>query len=169
MKPLGAKRRLAIQYEIARALAEADDLDDVSGFLLRTLSHSLGWEVAGLWVTDDAGTSIRCVDAVPQDGAYAPWMAGTLGVTFPSGEGLPGRVLAGTHPIWISDLYADPQFPRRALAREVGLRHGYALPILLRGRVVAVIELFAAAVLELDAEQTAFLEAVAHQLGSFME
>ena len=169
MKPLGAKRRLAIQYEIARALAEADDLDDVSGLLLRTLSHSLGWEAAGLWVADDAGTSIRCVDVVPQDGAFAPWMAGTLGVTFPSGEGLPGRVLAGARAIWIPDLYEDRQFPRRALAREVGLRHGYALPILLRGRVVAVIELFAAEVLELDAEQTAFLEAVAHQLGSFME
>lgn len=169
MRPLGPKRRLAIQYEIARALAEADDLDDVSGFLLRTLSLSLGWEAAGLWVTDDAGTSIRCVDVVPRDGAFAPWMAGTLGVTFASGEGLPGRVLAGTHAIWVSDLHADRQFPRRALAREVGLRHGYALPILLRGRVVAVIELFAAAVLEVDAEQTAFLEAVAHQLGSFLE
>lgn len=169
MKPLGPKRRLAIQYEIARALAEADDLDDVSGFLLRTLGLSLGWEAAGLWVVDDTGTSIRCVDVVPRHGDLAPWMAGTLGVTFDPGEGLPGRVLAGARAIWIPDLYDDQQFPRRALARQVGLRHGYGFPILLRGRVVAVIELFAAAVGEVDAEQTAFLEAVGHQLGSFLE
>jgi PAS domain S-box-containing protein len=169
VKPLGPKRRLAIQYEIARALAEADALDDVSSFLLRTLSLSLGWEAAALWVADQAGTSVRCVDVARRDGALAPWMAGTLGTTFASGEGLPGRVLAETRAIWIADLHADRQFPRLELARAVGLRHGYALPILLRGRVVAVVELFAAAVLEVDPEQTAFLEAVAHQLGSFLE
>ena len=169
MKPLGPKRRLAIQYEIARALAEADDLHDVSGFLLQTLGLSLGWEAAGLWIADDAGTSIRCVDVVPRDGALASWMAGTLGVTFAAGEGLPGRVLAGARAMWIADLLDDPQFARRALAHQVGLRHGCGLPILLRGRVVAVIELFGAAAVEVDADQTVFLEAVGHQLGSFLE
>lgn len=169
MKPLGPERRLAIQYEIARALAETEDLDAVSGFLLTTLSTSLGWEAAGLWVADATGDSIRCVDVVPRDGARAAWTAGTLGVTFQAGEGLPGRVLASGRPIWIPDLYEDEQFPRRPIARQVGLRHGYGFPILLRGRVVAVIELFAAAVASVDDRQTAFLEAVGHQLGSFLE
>lgn len=169
MKRLGPKRRLAIQYEIARALAEVDDLDDVSGVLLRTLRLALGWEAAGLWIVDDAGASIRCVDVVPRDGALAPWMAGTLGLTFAAGEGLPGRVFAGARPIWIPDLDRDRQFPRRALARQVGLRRGYAFPVLVRGRVVAVIELFTASDLEVDAEQTAFLEALGHQLGSFLK
>lgn len=169
MRPLGPERRLAIQYEIARALAEADDLGAVSGFLLTTLSDSLGWEAAGLWVADDAGGSIRCVDVVPRDGSRAAWTAGTLGVTFQAGDGLPGRVLATRRPLWIPDLYNDEQFPRRPIARQVGLRHGYGFPILLRGRVVAVIELFAAAVATVDDRQTAFLEAVGHQLGSFLE
>lgn len=169
MKPLGPERRLAIQYEIARALAAADDLDAVSGFLLRTLSDSLGWEAAGLWVADAPGDSIRCVDVVLRDGTRAAWTAGTLGVTFRAGQGLPGRVLASGRPLWIPDLYEDEQFPRRPIARQVGLRHGYAFPIMLRGRVVAVIELFASAVAKVDARQTAFLEAVGHQLGSFLE
>ncbi len=169
MKPLAPGRRLAIQYEIVRALAEANELRDVSGFLLRTLTTSLGWLAGGVWVADETGASITCVDTLHHDASGDRWNERTRGLTFEAGVGLPGRVLAQATPIWVSDLYIDEGFQRRWLAAEVGLRHGYAFPVLVRGRVRAVIELFKGAVREPDSDQAAFLAAVGYQLGSFLE
>lgn len=163
------ERRLAVQYAIARAFAEADELDDVSAGLLQNLADALGWQSASLWVLAEDGLTLRCAAIHPTDGPLQPWAEYTLGFRPEIGVGLPGRVWASGESFWISDTRKDQNFLRQALARAVGLRHGFAFPIRSRGSVVAVVELFAAEVREVDPEQAELLEAVGHQLGSFIE
>lgn len=163
------ERQLAIQYAVARSFADGETLADVSPLLLRTLVDVLGWETAALWVVDqeDPGT-LRCVDAVALHEHLGPWVAATRSLVFRTGEGLPGRVWRDQAAIWVRDTDDETNFPRRDLARQVGLRHGIAFPVMSRGEVRAVIELFAADVLDPDEAQAGFLEAVGHQLGSFL-
>ena len=58
------------------------------------------------------------------------------------GIGLPGRVLKSGEPEWIIDVTKDPNFPRAKLAENIGVRAGFAFPILIGKEVVGVMELF---------------------------
>ena len=163
------ERQLAVQYAIAGAFADAEGLEDVAAPLLQTLVGALGWESASLWVANDTENTLACAAVYPTRGPLAPWAEHTLAFRPAIGIGLPGRVWKSGESAWISDTETDANFPRQAVAREVGLRHGYAFAIRVRGIVRAVIELFAADVRDVDEQEAEFLGAVAHQLGSFLE
>jgi PAS domain S-box-containing protein len=162
------ERQLAVQYAVARAFAEADRVDEIAGLVLQPFADALGWETAAVWTLGRDGL-IRCAAIYPTAGRLGPWAEHTLAREFPIGQGLPGRVWASGEPVWVRDTDSEDNFPRREAARAVGLRHGFAFPIRVRGVVAAVIELFAADVTDVDQDQIEFLEAVGHQLGSFIE
>lgn len=164
---LAGEQQLAVHYTIARAFAEAERLEDAALVVLRALSDAFGWLAAALWVID--GDHLRCAAIHPVDGRLAPWAADAMSRRFERGVGLPGHVWASGAPIWISDTDRDERFARRDVANKVGLRHGVAFPVRVRGEFAAVVELFAADVRDVDTPQSAFLEAVSHQLGSFIE
>ena len=162
-------QRLAVQYAIARAFAEGESLDEVSGLLLRTLVDALEWQSAAIWVLDADGVSLRCAAIHPTVGPLAGWAEHCTSIRLPIGSGLPGRVWESGEATGITDTDTEENFPRRQLARESGLRHGFAFPVRVRGVLTAVVELFAADVLEVDAEEADFLQGTGHQLGSFIE
>jgi PAS domain S-box-containing protein len=166
---LSLEQQLAVQYSISRAFAEADRLDHVAPLVLKTLADAFGWRTSGLWVLDDDGRTLRCAATYSSTPALDPWVADSLSRRFEIGTGLPGQVWATGRPAWISDTDTANNFPRRAVAKAAGLRHGFAFPVRVRGSIGAVVELFAADVREVDTHQIGFLEAIGHQLGSFIE
>ncbi|HUQ43084.1 MAG TPA: GAF domain-containing sensor histidine kinase [Candidatus Limnocylindria bacterium] len=162
-------QRLAVQYRIAKAFASADSLEEISGLVLRTLVDTLDWRAAGIWVLDDESTQLRCIASHPTEGPLGRWAEHSRALRLPIGAGLPGRVWASGQSHWIADTDSDENFPRRAIAREVGLGHGFAFGIRVGGAIAAVVELLGADASELDQDEAAFLEAYGHQLGSFIE
>jgi GAF domain-containing protein len=88
---------------------------------------------------------------------------------FPSGVGLPGRVLATKGPVWIEDVRADPEFRRLPSEGESRIRSAFAVPVMSDSRVLAVLEFFS---LEPRAEERWILEIVtevANQLAISVE
>src|SRR5262249_4916129 len=86
-----------------------------------------------------------------------------------SGIGLPGRVLAQRKALWIMDVTRDPNFPRRHAANDIGVKAGFAFPVLAGADVVAVLEFFSSEAVEPDEP---LLQAMAHigaQLGRVFE
>ena len=162
-------QRLAVQYAIARAFAEGESLEEVSELLLRTLVESMEWQSAAIWVLDPDGVNLRCAAIHPTAGPLAPWAEHCAGLRLPIGNGLPGRVWETGEAGRITDTDKEENFPRRHLAREAGLRHGFAFPVRVRGVLTAVVELFAADVREVDDDEAEFLQGTGHQLGSFIE
>ena len=73
---------------------------------------------------------------------YASWRDATTARTFEEGVGLPGLAWSAGGPLWIADIEAEENFPRRAEARQLGLKSGFALPVLLGKELVAVLEFF---------------------------
>jgi PAS domain S-box-containing protein len=162
-------QRLAGQYAIARAFADGDSLEEVSALLLRALVEAMDWQTAAIWVLDGDGTSLRCAAIHPTEGPLSAWAEHCTSLHLPIGTGLPGRVWETGEAAGITDTDNEANFPRRRLARESGLRHGFAFPVRVRGVLTAVVELFAADVREVDREEAAFLQGTGHQLGSFIE
>lgn len=164
------EQRLTAEHVSARALAEAATLAEAGVRVLQAICEDLGWDYGGLWNVDKDGGILHCVTA---------WHVSTLdlrefeaasrGTFFKSGVGLPGRVWADAVPAWVPDVVADVNFPRAPVARAAGLHAAFALPVLVHGQVVGVMEFFSRDIREPDAGLLRMLARVGAQVGQFME
>ncbi len=90
---------------------------------------------AGVWYLEDEARYAAFRDASERPGLVA-W--------------LPSHVMATGEPAWVADVADEPRFQRRDVAREAGLRSGFAFPILSGARPAGVLEFFAAGQAEPD-------------------
>jgi PAS domain S-box-containing protein len=88
---------------------------------------------------------------------------------FGPGVGLPGRVLASGEPLWITDVTADENFPRAQLISDLEVRAAFALPVVVRGTVHAVLEFFSTAASPPDRPLLEVMAASSTQLGRTIE
>jgi sigma-B regulation protein RsbU (phosphoserine phosphatase) len=165
-----AEARLRAQYEIARTLSEAHSIEDASPRLLRTVCQALDWDVGAVWGLDIERSVLRCVATwrAPVSNAAA-FEELTARTTFRKGVGLPGRVWAEGRSAWIADAVSDPNFPRYAAAREVGLHGAFGVPIRRGWEVLGMVEFFAPEIREPDDEMLEMMDAVGAQLGQFID
>src|SRR5947207_9974964 len=116
------ERRLIVQFEAARILAEAESLNDAAPKLLQMLCESLGWDLGQLWIVDREVNKLRWLASWQVDSLGADdFAAASRGRLFSSGVGLPGRVWAGGTSHWIRDIAEDSNFPRGAPASQADL------------------------------------------------
>jgi signal transduction protein with GAF and PtsI domain len=119
---------------------------------------------------DADGGVLHCGEAWHPPALTLPQFEATSrGTTFTRGAGLPGRVWASGEPAWVSDVVADSNFPRAAVAGQEGLHGAFALPLLIRGTVVGVMEFFSREAREPDEELLGMLRRIGAQVGQFME
>ena len=165
-----AERRLAAQYETARALAESDSLAEAAPKILKAICEVLGWEHAALWHVDRRASVLRCVETWHRpDTPFPEFEALSRRTAFPSGVGLPGRVWASGQPAWIPDVVRDSNFPRAPVADREGLHGAFGFPILLRGGILGVMEFFSREIREPDEELLRMLTTIGSQIGQFIE
>jgi signal transduction histidine kinase len=78
-------------------------------------------------------------------------------------------VLVSGEPAWIIDVTKDPNFPRAKLARDIGVKAGFAFPILIGTKVVGVMEFFSPKAVEPDPQMLAIMAQIGTQLGRVLE
>jgi PAS domain S-box-containing protein len=88
---------------------------------------------------------------------------------FTAGVGLPGRVLAAGKPAWIPDVLDDSNFPRAHAAVDIGVRGGFAFPVVVESDVEAVLEFFSPRIAEPDENLLRVLAQVGNQIGVVLE
>ena len=165
-----AEGRISAQYATTLILEESTDLEEASPRLLRALCENLEWEIGTVWEIDRRADVLRCAHT---------WLAPTVDAsefeedtrrrTFSRGEGLPGRVWAGGEPAWIPDVLEDDNFPRAPLAATAGLHGALALPIVLRGEILGVLEFLSYEVRRPDEAMLEMMGSVGIQVGQFVE
>ncbi len=111
---------------------------------------------SGIWHMDDAKR-------------FATFRELTENTPFERGVGLPGRVLETGEPAWIVDVTKDKNFPRANLAQDIGVKAGFACPVLAGSKVVGVLEFFAPDAIEPDQTLLDSLVQVGTQLGRVHE
>ncbi|HKS28326.1 MAG TPA: PAS domain S-box protein [Pyrinomonadaceae bacterium] len=165
-----AELRLETQYAITRALADSTTLAEAAPRLLEAVCRSLGWSLGALWRVDEETDTLRCVETWHVPGVEVPVFEETSRErAFARGEGLPGRVWESGQPAWITDVAANGNFPRAAIAKKAGLHAAFAFPILLAGETLGVLEFFSPEVREPDNALIQMMETVGSQIGQFIE
>ncbi len=159
-------QRTATDANSADKLAQAmrDTLADVCAYNGWPIAHAYVLSPddenllvsSGIWHLDDAER-------------FSSFREVTEGATFERDVGLPGRVLASGRPDWIVDVTQDANFPRAELANDIGVKAGFACPVLVGSKVVAVLEFFAAQAIEPDQMLLGSLLQVGTQLGRVYE
>lgn len=150
-------------------VAAAADLSAALEVVLERVCEKTGWALGQAWVPNQDGTLLDC-GPVCFCGAGAAdleqFRVASEGIHFIPGMGLPGRVWKLKRPAWIEDVTQDPNFPRTAAARAVGLKTAVGIPILSGGEVMAVIEFFLRESRSENERLVKVIIAVAAQLGA---
>jgi PAS domain S-box-containing protein len=165
-----AEERLRVQHTVAQILAEAATIEEVTLGILRAMGECLGWDVGALWRVDREAAALRCVELWHKASIEVPeFERVSREFTFVPSLGLPGRVWSSGEPEYISDVVADENFPRGAIAQREGLHAAFGFPILLGREVLGVIEFFSREIRLPDQELLNMLATIGSQIGQFIE
>src|SRR5262245_6935777 len=165
-----AEGRLAAQYEATRVLAEADSLGQAAPRILETIGTRLDWDLGVLWRVDVRVQKLRCAAVWRRpDADLSRFEALTWGIAPERGARLPGRVWAHAAPEWIEDIAGDPEFFRGPAAESAGLHGGFAVPILLQGECLGVLEFFSREVRPVERPTLDMMASLGSQMGQFLE
>jgi two-component system sensor kinase len=164
------EQRLATHYTITRLLAESSTLGHITSATLRQICDSLAWDLGIFWQIDRHAGVARFIDSWSSaDERLAEFVNFSRGSTFHAGAGLPGRIWSLSRPVWITDLSANDDPDRADRERRVGLQCALGFPIVIRGDVLGVIELFSFDMRHPDENLVEMMTAVGSQIGLFIE
>jgi PAS domain S-box-containing protein len=165
-----AEEQLSLLQAITMEVALAPDLSSALEVVLRRVCQTTGWALGQAWVPREDSTALECNPAwfTTAEGMQE-FRIGSENTRLPPGVGLPGRVWISKQPLWIRDVTLDPNFPRSVLARESGLQAAFALPIVCKDEVIAVIEFFLREPQDEDERLIKLVAAVAAQLDLAIE
>lgn len=162
-----AQRRLAIQLEVSRVLAEASDSASGLPRVLQVLCEQLGCEVGQVWRV--VGESLQSAEIWHMPGVpIEEFIKASRAIRLPREVGLPGKVWASGKAEWIPDVTCASEFIRGAEAAKAGWRAGFAFPVRVRGELWGVAEFFTANLEERDEALLETFTAVGHQIGQFI-
>ncbi len=159
-----------IVQTLARLLAQAGTLADAAPEMLAAVAAPFGWEWAAFWDVDRDRRALHCVGTWPADpGPFAAFANATCQMAFGAGVGLPGRVWTSRAPVALPDVVVDSNFPRAAVAAEVGLHGAAAVPIQHGDAVVGVMEFFSRRPGAVAPEVLAVMAAIGQEIGIYVE
>jgi PAS domain S-box-containing protein len=154
---------------VAAAANEASTIDDALGTCVDLVCSQTGWPVGHAFVRAGDELVPAGVWHIDHPNQFDRFRKVTESITFRSGHGLPGRVLASGTPAWITDTAADDNFPRADVASECGIASAFAFPVRIGTEVAAVLEFFSEQALDPDEEVLEVMDRIGTQLGRVFE
>jgi PAS domain S-box-containing protein len=162
-------RRLTAQIASSQVLANSETQVHAWRHLLRLLGRSLDCVYAVLWQVDDADDVLHPTSEWRARELRAPeFVAHVRKLRIPLGRGLPGRVWASGKPIWVADMSTDDECILAAVAATEGLHSALAVPVMLDGRVIAVIEMVSQRIEALDSDVLETVCTLGRQIGQYL-
>lgn len=161
-----------LHKDIAVASNETNNVTETFQYCLQRICNHAGWPVGHLYLVDKnaksplVSSTIWHLDNLDQ---FETFRAISETTAFDLGIGLPGRVLESGKPAWIIDVTQDPNFPRAKLSHNLGVKAGFAFPVLIREEVAGIMEFFSEAAAEPEDELLEIMAHIGAQLGRVIE
>jgi len=151
--------------------ASAESFEDALQQVLDLFCETVAWPVGHVYLANEKGTELHPSEIWHMADAdrFGAFRELTENTTLKLGEGLPGRVAQSLQPIWIPDLLADDNFPRNKLASQLGVQCGLGLPVVVRDRAIAVMEIFVDRTADFDEGNLQLARNVGDQLSRVYE
>ena len=165
-------RHLQILQTVAAAANEAASTEEAFSIILEDICAHTGWPVGHVYLCRHDNPNLLEATRLwylrhPQQ--FNNFKTVTEKTDFEVGVGLPGRVLATGKPAWIIDVTKDANFPRATLANDIGVKAGFAFPVLVGAEVVAVLEFFSIEAVQPNEPLLEIMTNVGTQLGRVIE
>src|SRR6266566_4727867 len=146
-----------------QAIAGSPDLRLTLGVILDQVTAGLTVDAADVLLLDEKdGTLVLAASTGFQSTSIPDYR-------LPVDENLPGRAAVGRRIETVTALGAFSQFRRRSLFAREGFRSYGAVPLIARGKLMGVLEVFHRAQLEPDQEWNEFLEALGSEAAIAIE
>ena len=163
------EHRLALQLVVSQIVGENASHEVAVMRILEALCVSQGWDVAVKWDVNAEENKLEFSMAWGAPGHRAEALIQeSMGLTLASGIDLPGRVWQGGRPVWIADLASIPASPRIQSALSQEMVSGWAVPVRVGNKVLAVLEFYCHLHLREDRETITAMETVAASLGQML-
>jgi GAF domain-containing protein len=158
---------------VAEAANEAATSKQALRICLEHICNHTGWPVGHVYLPDQTGelipTTLWCLKH-PEH--FQRFRKATEATRLAPGIGLPGQVLSSRKAKWIvdvSNLDPEPNFPRAKHANDLGVKAGFAFPVLVGTEVVAVLEFYSSEAIEPDEQLLEVVANIGTQLGRVVE
>ena len=161
-----------VLQRIAIAANESRSVDEALQIALDQICRYTGWPVGHVYLRDEDGHDVlrsTTLWHLEMPERFETFRAVTEKTELAIGRGLPGRVLASSSAAWIFDVTKDADFPRAQLAKDIGVKGGFAFPIVVDGAVTAVMEFFSEQNAEPNGHLLDIMQVIGTQLGRVIE
>ena len=163
------EHRLALQLVVSQIVGENASPEIASMRILEAVCVSQGWDVAVKWQVSSDQTGLEFSTAWGAPGANAEAIIQkSTGQKLRSGDELPGRAWKEGRPVWIADLAASRTGARIKLVLDHEMVSGWAVPVRVGSKTLAVLEFYSHLRLREDPEALAAVETVASSLGQML-
>jgi PAS domain S-box-containing protein len=163
------EHRLALQLVVSQIVGENASPEVATGRIFEALCVSQGWDVAFKWEVNAKQNRLEFCTAWCAPGRHAETLIQeSMELTLASGIELPGRAWQDGRSVWIADLASMPLSPRVQDALRQEMLSGWAVPVRVGNKVLAVLEFYCHFCLREDREALAAVETVAASLGQML-
>ncbi len=133
-------RSTRLIFDVTNAMIEAASFEDMLQRCIDKICNSLEWPIGHVYLPDKNNEALLLPSNIwylqdPEKEADFYQMTMKNPVSF--GEGFPGRIWEHRKPIWLTDVTKDDNFHR-----QYAVRAAAGFPIVVYGRIAAVLEFF---------------------------
>ena len=163
------ERRLALQLVVSQIIGQSTSPEVGAMRILESVCLSQGWDLAILWTLDEQEEKLQFYSAWGAPGKRGEALIQeSMGQTIGRGPDLPGRVWVLGRSVWMEDLVTAAPSARVQAAMRHGLVTGWAVPVRVGNRLIAILEFYCHQRNREDRETMATLETVSSTLGQML-
>jgi PAS domain S-box-containing protein len=163
------EHRLALQLSVSQIVGENSSPEVAAMRILEALCVSQNWDVALKWEVNAEENRLDFSSAWGAPGrSTEELIQESTGMTLADGFELPGRVWQEGQAVWMADLASLPPGPHLDSALRHGMVSGWAAPVRVGNRLLAVLEFYSHFRLREDREAMLAIETVAASLGQML-
>ncbi|MDD4956372.1 MAG: GAF domain-containing protein [Candidatus Omnitrophica bacterium] len=157
------KEYLATLNRISKAITSDLYLEDILRLIVNLTANVMGAKICALWLLDEekGELRIRATQAMSQE--YLKERAIRVG------EGIVGLVARDKEPVAISDILNDKRYKQKALAKKEGFVSMLSVPMMVKDKVIGVINVYTVDMYEFTKDDIHLLSTVANQAAVAIE